>query len=250
MALRFTQPLTEMNTRNVSGSKARPARKADNLTAIYEPRRLFFILIFSFIFLRRYRPAHSNIDMLLLHYVDRYIRVWSSWTLGHHRGTPLDSISTLHDFTTDFSKAHFNIIIPAFWILPHILTQSVTPATFIFVVFSSSRRTMSTQYLILTHDYFPPSSSYSLQYFLSSIYLCDIIWDTGSLNKQQYTEHYILGILRSAIEIVWYLEVYHLPSKRLLLDPVWNEVQLSAHMHESSSLLGFILILSFLQFER
>jgi hypothetical protein len=33
MALRSTQPLTEMSTRG----KGRPARKADNLTAIYEP---------------------------------------------------------------------------------------------------------------------------------------------------------------------------------------------------------------------
>jgi hypothetical protein len=34
MALGSTQPLTEMSTRNLSG---RPARKADNLTAICEP---------------------------------------------------------------------------------------------------------------------------------------------------------------------------------------------------------------------
>jgi hypothetical protein len=36
MALRLTQPLTEMSTRNLSGGKGRPARKADNLTAICE----------------------------------------------------------------------------------------------------------------------------------------------------------------------------------------------------------------------
>jgi hypothetical protein len=29
-----TQPLTEMSTRNLPGGKGRPARKADNLTAI------------------------------------------------------------------------------------------------------------------------------------------------------------------------------------------------------------------------
>jgi hypothetical protein len=34
MALGLTQPLTEMSTRNLPG---RPARKADNLTAICEP---------------------------------------------------------------------------------------------------------------------------------------------------------------------------------------------------------------------
>jgi hypothetical protein len=37
MALESTQPLTEMSTRNFSGSKGRPARKADNPTAICEP---------------------------------------------------------------------------------------------------------------------------------------------------------------------------------------------------------------------
>jgi hypothetical protein len=37
MALGSTQPLTEMSTRNLSGGKGRPERKADNLTAICEP---------------------------------------------------------------------------------------------------------------------------------------------------------------------------------------------------------------------
>jgi hypothetical protein len=37
MALGLTQPLTEMSTRNVHGGKGRPARKADNLTAVCEP---------------------------------------------------------------------------------------------------------------------------------------------------------------------------------------------------------------------
>jgi hypothetical protein len=36
-ALGSTQPLTEMSTRNLPGGKERPARKADNLTAICEP---------------------------------------------------------------------------------------------------------------------------------------------------------------------------------------------------------------------
>jgi hypothetical protein len=40
--LGFTQPLTEMSTRNIKiirflGSKVRLVRRADNLTAIYEP---------------------------------------------------------------------------------------------------------------------------------------------------------------------------------------------------------------------
>jgi hypothetical protein len=37
MALGSTQPLTEMSTTDILGGKARPARKADNLTAIFEP---------------------------------------------------------------------------------------------------------------------------------------------------------------------------------------------------------------------
>jgi hypothetical protein len=36
MALESTQPLTEMSTRNFSGDKKRPARRADNLAAISE----------------------------------------------------------------------------------------------------------------------------------------------------------------------------------------------------------------------
>jgi hypothetical protein len=37
MALGSTQRLTKMSTRNISGGKGWPARKADNLTAICEP---------------------------------------------------------------------------------------------------------------------------------------------------------------------------------------------------------------------
>jgi hypothetical protein len=37
MALRSTQPLTEMSTRNLPGGKGQPASKVDNLTVIYEP---------------------------------------------------------------------------------------------------------------------------------------------------------------------------------------------------------------------
>jgi hypothetical protein len=37
MALGSTQPLTEKSTRNIPGGEGRPARKADNLTAVYEP---------------------------------------------------------------------------------------------------------------------------------------------------------------------------------------------------------------------
>jgi hypothetical protein len=37
MVLGSTQPLTEMGTRKLPGSKGRPARKSDNLTANCEP---------------------------------------------------------------------------------------------------------------------------------------------------------------------------------------------------------------------
>jgi hypothetical protein len=37
VALGSTQPLTEMSTRNLPAGKKRPARRADNLAAIYEP---------------------------------------------------------------------------------------------------------------------------------------------------------------------------------------------------------------------
>jgi hypothetical protein len=37
MALGSTQPLTEMSTRSLPGGKERPARRADNLAAIYAP---------------------------------------------------------------------------------------------------------------------------------------------------------------------------------------------------------------------
>jgi hypothetical protein len=37
MALGLTQPLTEMSTRNLSGGKKRPVRRADDLAAICEP---------------------------------------------------------------------------------------------------------------------------------------------------------------------------------------------------------------------
>jgi hypothetical protein len=48
MALGWTQPLTEMSTRNLPGGKGRPAHKANNLTAIcylivykmWDPRHL------------------------------------------------------------------------------------------------------------------------------------------------------------------------------------------------------------------
>jgi hypothetical protein len=37
MAMGSTEPVEEVTTRDISGGKGRPARKADNLTAICEP---------------------------------------------------------------------------------------------------------------------------------------------------------------------------------------------------------------------
>jgi hypothetical protein len=37
MVLGSNQPLREMSTRNLSGSKGRPDRRTDNLAAMYEP---------------------------------------------------------------------------------------------------------------------------------------------------------------------------------------------------------------------
>jgi hypothetical protein len=66
MALGWTQPLTEMSTRNLLEGKGGPALKADNLTVIYEPifykmwepRRLTSLLAstacYSLTFLRDY----------------------------------------------------------------------------------------------------------------------------------------------------------------------------------------------------
>jgi hypothetical protein len=41
MGLVSTQSLTEMSTRNLTGGKGRPARRADNLTAICESIRKY-----------------------------------------------------------------------------------------------------------------------------------------------------------------------------------------------------------------
>jgi hypothetical protein len=73
MALGSTQRLTEMSTRNLPEGKGRPARKTDNLTALYEPiahkmwepRRLTTVWAstachrdsFTFVFYR----THSNL---------------------------------------------------------------------------------------------------------------------------------------------------------------------------------------------
>jgi hypothetical protein len=70
MSLGSTQPLTEMGTRNLSGSKGRAASGADNLAAIYEqivqkmwePRRLTNLMAF----MACYRDSFSFLRYLLI----------------------------------------------------------------------------------------------------------------------------------------------------------------------------------------
>jgi hypothetical protein len=81
MALRSTQLLTEMSTRNLPGGKGRPAHRADNLTAIcdkmWEPRRLTTLWDFTACYRDSFtlpfeRPMHrcENILKLNLEAVD------------------------------------------------------------------------------------------------------------------------------------------------------------------------------------
>jgi hypothetical protein len=70
MALGSTQPLIERSTRNLQGGKERPARKADNLTAICEPIVRYGSLDVS----QPYGPAWPVTGTALpyLHNVTRY----------------------------------------------------------------------------------------------------------------------------------------------------------------------------------
>jgi hypothetical protein len=61
-----TQPLTEMSTRNLSGCKGRPVRKADNLTAICEPT---VKEIWKPLLITTYGPPRPVIGLALLFYV-------------------------------------------------------------------------------------------------------------------------------------------------------------------------------------
>jgi hypothetical protein len=64
MALESIQPLTEMTAGNLHGGKGRPARKADNLTAICEPIRLHGVVLNSSTgtlpFLRHYNQIKKD----------------------------------------------------------------------------------------------------------------------------------------------------------------------------------------------
>jgi hypothetical protein len=96
MVLGSTKPLTEMSTRNLPGGKGRPVRKADNLTAIFEPivckmwepRRLvtlwastaFYRDSFTFKLPRRHQTP-SNMA----------VRVWCHSSLGQTAPLSLDA---------------------------------------------------------------------------------------------------------------------------------------------------------------
>jgi hypothetical protein len=69
MALGSTQPLTEMSTRNIPGGEGRPARKADNLTAICEP-----------IVYKMWEPQHlTTLWVSTSRYMDTFTLSLSPW---------------------------------------------------------------------------------------------------------------------------------------------------------------------------
>jgi hypothetical protein len=83
MAPGSTQFLIEMSTRNLPGGKGRPARKADNLTTIYEsivykmwqPRLLTILLASttcyrdSVAFLRLNGMPNENVEVKLIYHI-------------------------------------------------------------------------------------------------------------------------------------------------------------------------------------
>jgi hypothetical protein len=105
MALGSTQPLAEMSTRNIPGGKGRPARKADNLTAICEkisrkvgasashnPMGLYGLLqgnLHFFTSLRMYNRFGAGFCEFLPRVF--LCRVIFQWTVQHHW-----SLSTLN----------------------------------------------------------------------------------------------------------------------------------------------------------
>jgi hypothetical protein len=67
MALGSTQPLTEMSTGNLPGGKARPARKADNITAICEP--IVYRKCWSLDLSHPYGPSRPATGIALLYFI-------------------------------------------------------------------------------------------------------------------------------------------------------------------------------------
>jgi hypothetical protein len=82
MALGSTQPLTEMSTRNLRGGKRRPAREADNVTAICEP-----------IVLKMWeprRPTHTQSRMFRLYWMYRIYQKNTGTSNTCNSGTETD----------------------------------------------------------------------------------------------------------------------------------------------------------------
>jgi hypothetical protein len=84
MALRSTQPLTEMGTRNIPGGEGRPARKADNLNAICEP------IVYKNVWASTFRspmglhgPLQGYLYLYLPLYFNKFYRTIScTWNCG------------------------------------------------------------------------------------------------------------------------------------------------------------------------
>jgi hypothetical protein len=121
-ALGSTQPLTEMSTRNLPGGKWRPARKADNLTAIceptvwkmWEPRRLTILWAsttcyrdsFTFIYIGRgVAQAVSRRLPSAMARVRVRADMWGLWWTKRHWGrfSPSTSASLANHHSTNFS---------------------------------------------------------------------------------------------------------------------------------------------------
>jgi hypothetical protein len=89
MALRSTQPLIEMSSRNLPGGKERPGRKADHLTAICEPmiektrepRRHTTLWVFTASYRDSFTFFYPALDAQnVLHEIQCIPRHVSSWT--------------------------------------------------------------------------------------------------------------------------------------------------------------------------
>jgi hypothetical protein len=111
VALRLTQPLTEMNTRELPWGEGRPARESDSLTAIMSrlSRRMWESRRLTTLWARTTCYRDSQL----------YISGWNSWprwlgrslclqqerTVGNANGTsPLDNMRSLEHYLNDLMR--------------------------------------------------------------------------------------------------------------------------------------------------